>query len=115
MSIGIGVNHIEGEEVARHVNRNGAWTQIAANLDRSRLGCRGACLAPHRGKKNKERDVFGGTPNTAAERSEQHKSSPLNGLTALPMDRISEYSRLLASIRGYAPFLDISASAYASR
>jgi hypothetical protein len=61
MSIGIRVNPIEGEEVARQANRNREWTQIDANS------------------------------------WEQ------------------EYARLLASMGGYAPVLDISGSAYASR
>jgi hypothetical protein len=39
-------------------------------------------------------------PNTAVERSEQSKSGPLSGLTALPMDRISEYLRRFACIGG---------------
>jgi hypothetical protein len=49
------------------------------------------------------------------EQSEQHKSGPLNGLTALPMDRIAGCSRLFESIRGSAPVLESSKSPYASR
>jgi hypothetical protein len=33
MSIGICVNHIEGEQVARQVKRNREWTQIVAMMD----------------------------------------------------------------------------------
>jgi hypothetical protein len=110
------MNHVEAEEVARQANRNREWTQIYANLwERDRPGRHGSRLAPRSEKKDKERDVFGGTPNTAVGPSEQHKSGPLSGLTALPTDRMAEYSRLLASIRGSTPFLDISELAYASR
>jgi len=80
---------VEGEAVARQDNRNREWTQMDANLwERDRLGRRGSCLATRSGKRAKDRDVFGETPNTAVE------------MTALPMNRISEHSRLLASIGG---------------
>jgi hypothetical protein len=53
----------------------------------------GVRLASRSGRKDKDRIVFGGTPNTAVE------------TTALPMDWISEHSRLLASIRGWSCFV----------
>jgi hypothetical protein len=93
---------VEAEQVARQANRNRKWTQIYANSwERDRLGRRGSRLASRSEKKDTDRDVFGGTPNPAVGQSEQHKSGPLSGLTALPMDRISEYSRLFAPIRGF--------------
>jgi hypothetical protein len=96
---------VEGEEVARQANRNREWTQIYANLsERDRPG-----------NKDSYRDVLGGTPNTAVEQSEQHKSGPLSGLTALPMNRMAEYSRLFESIGGSTPVLESSKSSYASR
>jgi hypothetical protein len=107
---------VEAEEVARQAERNREWTQIYANSwERDRLGRRGARLATRLKKKEKDGDVFGGTPNTAVMQSEQHKSGPLSGLPALPMDRIAGYSRLLASIRGSTPVLESSKSPYASR
>ena len=65
-----------------------------------RPGCCGVRLAPRSSRKETNNDEFGGTPNTAVGRSEQHKSGPLRGLTALPMNRISEHSRLFESIHG---------------
>jgi len=53
------------------------------------LGRRGVRLAPRFGRKRKNGDVFGETPNTAVE------------TTALPTNRISEHSRRLACIRGF--------------
>ena len=94
------VNHIEREEVTRRGEGNREWTQIDANLwERDRLAGpkrRDAGLGRHESrlamrpleKHDEDRDVFGGTPNTAVE------------TTALPMNRISGYSRLSASIRG---------------
>src|ERR1700722_223530 len=64
------------------------------------LGRRGVRLASCSGRKGRTRDVFGETPNTAVGQSKQHKSGPLSGLTALPMNRISKHSRLFESIRG---------------
>jgi hypothetical protein len=95
------VNHIEGKEVTRQGAGNRQWTRIDANHwedDRiialkhndGRLGRHDSRLAMRPlEEKDKDRNVFGGTPNTAV------------GTTALPMDRISEHSRLLASIRGW--------------
>ena len=133
------MNAVEGEAVARQSNRNRECTRMHVNFwERDRLGRRGARLATRSGKRAKDGDVFGGTPNTAVE------------TTALPMERISEYSRLLAficgsmrnslifridltqvvdfhdisgyfshvlagSIRGGAPVLESSNSSYASR
>jgi hypothetical protein len=78
--------------------------RMDANLRESRgerrPGRGGVRLAPRSGSKETKRDVFGETPNTAVGRSEQHKSGPLSGLTALPSNRISEHSRLFESIRG---------------
>jgi len=102
---------VEGEEVARQVNRNREWTRICANLEerdrpcragaqRRRIGRGGVRLATRSKKKGEEPDVFGETPNTATGWSEQHKSSPLRGLVALPTHRISEHSRFSAFIRG---------------
>jgi hypothetical protein len=89
MSSRICVQDIEVEEVARQVKRNREWTQFYANFwERGRLDRCGARLATRPGKKHQERDVFGGTPNTAVE------------TTALPTVRISEHLRRLASIRG---------------
>jgi hypothetical protein len=85
------MNALDGEAVARRVNRNREWTQMAANLwERDRLGRRGARLATRPGKQDRDRDVFGETPNTAVE------------TTALPADRISGYWRRLACIGGSA-------------
>ncbi len=95
------IDSVESEPVARRPEVNREFTQIDANLwERDRLGRCGVRLAPRFGRKGKTGDVVGETPTTAVERSEQHKSVPLRGLTALPMNRIAEYSRLLASIRG---------------
>ena len=82
------MNHIEGEEVARHVNRNGAWPQIDENL------CE---------------------PDNQPSFSTTAQDADATRTTTLPLDQISGYLRLFAFIRGYAPFSDISASAYASR
>jgi len=101
---------VEGEAVARQCESNrppsfsttarqAESTQMDANSwERDRLaapkrsdggpGRRGSGLATRSEKKDKDRDVFGGTPNTAVE------------TTAPPMDRISEHSRPFASIRG---------------
>jgi hypothetical protein len=79
---------VVGEEVARHVERNREWTQIYANLcERDRLaapkrngggpGRCGARLATRSEMKDRDRDVFGETPNTAVE------------TTALPTHQIS--------------------------
>jgi hypothetical protein len=68
--------------------------------ERDRPGRCGVRLAPRSDRKAKTRDVFGETPTTAVERSEQHKSGPLSGLTALPTNWISEYSRRFVFIRG---------------
>src|ERR1700722_19479159 len=65
-----------------------------------RPGCCGVRLAPRSSRKETNNDEFGGTPNTAVGRSEQHKSGPLRGLTALTTNRISEHSRLFEFIRG---------------
>jgi hypothetical protein len=51
---------------------------------------------------NRGRNVLDGAPNSAFGRSEQPKNRPPGGLTTLPMDWISEHSRLLASIRGFS-------------
>ncbi len=76
--------------------------------ERDRPGRSGVRLAPRFAGKGKTEDVFGETPNTAVERSEQHKSGPLCGLTALPTTQISKYSRLFAFIRGSKlPFLKV--------
>jgi hypothetical protein len=84
------MDSVEGEEVARQVECNREWTQIAANFwERDRPGRRGARLATRPRKKEIAGDVFGGTPNTAGE------------TPALPMDRMAEYSRLFASIGGF--------------
>jgi hypothetical protein len=56
--------------------------------ERDRPGRRGVRLAPRFGMNETNRDAFGETPNTAVE------------TTALPMNQISEHSRLFASIRG---------------
>jgi len=91
--------------------RQAESTQIDANSwQRDRLaapkrsdggpGRRGSRLATRPEKKDKDRDGFGGTPNTAVERSEQHKSDPLSGLPALLKNRNSKRSRPFASIRG---------------
>jgi len=83
------MDDVEGEQVARQDDRNRESTQMDANFcERDRPGRCGVRLAPGSEKKVEERDVFGGTPNTAVE------------TTALPMNRISKHSRLLASIGG---------------
>ncbi len=64
-----------------------------------RHGRCGVRLAPRSGRKETNNE-FGGTPKAAVGQSEQHKSGPLSGLTALPMNRISKHSRLFESIRG---------------
>jgi hypothetical protein len=56
--------------------------------ERDRLGRCGSCLATRSGRNETNRDVVGEPPTTAV------------GTTALPSDRISEYSRLFAFIRG---------------
>jgi len=95
---------LEGEAVARQGKRNRQWTQMDANSwERDRPGRCGSRLATRSGKKDTDGDVFGGTPNPAV------------GTTALPMNQISEYSRLLAFIGSSTPVLDISETAYASR
>jgi hypothetical protein len=66
------MDSIEGEEVARQVERNRAWTQIAANFW--------------------ERD---------REWTRMDSNADQSRLAAFPKNRISEYSRLLASIRGF--------------
>jgi hypothetical protein len=98
------MDSVEGEVVARQSESNRESTRIDANQwERDRLGRRGSRLATRLGNKDTEGNVFDGTPNTAVE------------TTALPTERISEYSRLFASIGGSALVLDISESAYASR
>jgi hypothetical protein len=98
-------DRVEGEQVARQANCNRESTRI--------LGSATVPVA-----------LFGVSPNTllfvsfpagagrgthpaATERSEQHKSGPPRGLVALPMNRISKYSRLFESIRGSRfPFVE---------
>src|SRR5665213_1891189 len=93
------MDSIEGEKVARHGDGNRPWTQIDANLD---------------GGQDKARDVFGGTPNTAVD------PSPLRfdatRATALS-SRIGfrAFTAMGVHSRFDAQFLDLSASAYASR
>ena len=53
------------------------------------LGRCGVRLAPRSDRQGKTRDVFGETPNKAV------------GTVALPLNQISEHSRLFASIRGF--------------
>jgi len=90
------MDSIEGEEVARQAEGDRQCTQIAANFwERDRLGRRGVRLAPRSGNRRMDRNVFGGTPNTAVE------------TTALPKHWISEHSRRLASTSGSARLLDI--------
>jgi hypothetical protein len=90
------MDDVVGEEVGRQVEPNREWTPIDANLDDDRVappkpsdGGPGRCgprLATCSEQKDGDRDVFGETPNTAVE------------TTALRTVRISEHSRLLASI-----------------
>ena len=94
------MNAVEGEAVARQSNRNRAWTRIDANFwERGRLDRRVRRPAKH----IPVCFFFSGagreTRPAATRRSEQHRSGPLCGLVALPKDRISQYSRLLAFIR----------------
>jgi hypothetical protein len=100
---------VEGEEVALPMERRREWRQNYTFFGSATVWSRWS-------KKDKGGDVLGRTPNTAVGRSEQHKSGPLSGLPTLPND--SDF-RAFASIgsrsRFYAPFLDISASAYVSR
>jgi hypothetical protein len=72
---------VEGEKVALPMERHREWRQIYTFFGSPTVWSRWS-------KKDKGRDVLGGTPNTAVE------------MTALPTDRISECSRLLASIGG---------------
>ena len=96
------MDDIEREVVALQCIGNREWTEIAANSwERDRLGRCGVRLAPRSGKNDTDREVFGGMPNPAVERSEQHKSGPLSGLPALSTDQISGHSRHFASIRGW--------------
>jgi hypothetical protein len=71
-------------------------TRFYCPFFRGKPSRRGVRLAPRSGKKERDGDVFGGTPDTAVGQSEQNKSGPLNGLTAFPIDRISDYSRPFA-------------------
>jgi hypothetical protein len=92
------MDDIEGEKVARPVKCNREWTRMDANLgERDRPGRCGARLAPRSEKKREERDVFGGTPNTAVDPSPLRFDATRT--TALPTNRISKHSRLFESMR----------------
>jgi hypothetical protein len=100
MNIEICADDIVGEEVARQANRNRECTRMdAKHWERDRLGRCGMRLAPRSGKKDTDREVLEGTPNTAVDPSPLRFDATRT--TALPIDWISEHSRLWASIRGW--------------